>query len=91
MQIVIDLEDELYEQCKNTELTEENEGFDFHIIKSVANGKPLPKGHGRLKDVDWIDDNCDHHYSDRDGSWCYTWRDIDDTPTIVEADKEEKE
>ena len=48
MQIVINIEDELYKQCKNTELTEENEGFDFHIIKAVANGTPLPKGHGRL-------------------------------------------
>ncbi len=49
-EILIRLEDELYEQCKNTKLTEENEGFDFHIIKSVANGIVLPKGHGRLID-----------------------------------------
>lgn len=48
----------------------------------------LPKGHGRLKDVDWIDDNCDGHYSDKDGSWCYAWKDIDNAPTIVEAESE---
>lgn len=50
IEIIVRLEDELYEQCKNTKLTEENEGFDFHIIKSVANGTPLPKGHGDLID-----------------------------------------
>lgn len=49
-EILIRLEDELYEQCKTTELTEKNEGFDFHIIKSVANGTVLPKGHGDLID-----------------------------------------
>lgn len=48
-EILIRLEDELYEQCKNTELTEENEGFDFHIIKSVANGTPLSEELGSVK------------------------------------------
>ena len=57
------------------------------ILKAVKNGTPLPKGHGRLKDVDWIDDNCEVHYSDKDGSWCYAWRDIDNAQTIIEADK----
>ena len=41
MKYIIDLPEELYEQCKNTELTKENEGFDFHIIKTVANGTLL--------------------------------------------------
>ncbi len=88
IELLIRIEDELYEQCKDIKLTEENEGFDYHIIKSVANGTVLPKGHGRLKDVDWIDDNCENHYSDKDGSWCYTWRDIDNAPTIIEAHTE---
>ena len=58
-------------------------------IKALENAVPLPKGHGRLKDVDWIDDNCENHHSDKDGSWCYTWGDIDNAPTIIEADKGE--
>lgn len=58
---------------------------------AIANGTPLPKGHGRLKDIDWIDDNCENHYSDTDGSWCYRWKDIDNAPTIIEADKENKD
>ncbi len=57
----------------------------------VKNGIPLPEGHGRLKDVDWIDDNCEHHCSDTDGSWCYKWKDIEDAPTIVGADNNLRE
>lgn len=52
-EILIRLEDELYEQCKNTELTEENEGFDFHIIKSIANGTPLEEQFEKI--IDKID------------------------------------
>lgn len=76
MQIVIDLPDENY-QVTLTKIMLACRGFN--IIE-------LPKGHGRLKDVDWIDDNCEGHYSDKDGSWCYTWKDIDDAPTIIEKE-----
>ena len=67
-----------------------NENVTETLWQATKNGTPLPKGHGRLKDIDWIDDNCESHHSDIDGSWCYTWRDIDDAPTIIEADKENK-
>lgn len=56
MQIVIDIEDELYEQCKNTKLTEENEGFDFHIIKVVANGTPLPKEQELIDNTEFLNE-----------------------------------
>ncbi len=60
------------------------------MMYSIKNGTPLPKGHGRLKDVDWIDDNCPD-YRTEDGAWCYKWEDIDNAPTIIEADTEHKE
>ena len=63
----------------------------FNVVLAIKNGTPLPKGHGRLKDIDWIDDNCENHYSDTDGSWCYRWKDIDNAPTIIKADKESEE
>lgn len=65
--------------------------FQATIADAIKNGTPLPKGHGRLKDVDWIDDNCALHHSDEDGSWCYTWEDIDSAPTVIKADKEGSE
>ena len=84
MQVVIEIDERYYEIIKN----DVGHGCDFKPFKIIANGTPLPKGHGRLKDVDWIDDNCEDHRSDKDGSWCYVWRDIDSAPTIIEADKE---
>ena len=81
MQIVIDIPDENY-QVTLTKIMLACR--DCSIIE-------LPKGHGRLKDVDWIDDNCENHYSDKDGSWCYAWKDIDSAQTIIEADNAESE
>ena len=80
MQVVIDIPDEDYEYIMNSK------DMNFNVIK---NGTPLPKGHGRLKDIDWIDDNCLDYRTDDDGSWCYKWKDLDDAPTIIEADKED--
>lgn len=88
MKIVIEIDNEHYERIMRLE-----EGVTVYpttlaLYEAVKNGIPLPKGHGRLKDVDWIDDNCEYHHSDKDGSWCYALRDIDNAPTIIEADKE---
>ena len=85
MKIVIDIDEKMYEDCK-TRNTLHYSLYNFSSM--IVNGTPLPKGHGRLKDVDWIDDNCEYHCSDKDGSWCCAWRDIDNAPTIIEADKE---
>lgn len=85
MEIVIDIPKDRYKEILQGDYIPDG-NFRRNMIEAVRNGTPLPKGHGRLKDVDWIDDNCEHHYSDKDGSWCYTWKDIDNTPTIVEAD-----
>ena len=89
IELVFKIPEELYDIIINPQKLETM----YHagkICEAVRNGTPLPKGHGRLKDIDWIDDNCENHYSDTDGSWCYRWKDIDDAPTIIEADKESK-
>ena len=50
MQIVIDIPERTYEQLKF--LREQSfDGFETIIDKAVANGTPLPKGHGRLGDL----------------------------------------
>ena len=96
MQIVIDISEHLYkclqkrmELCVNTE-----------IDSLVANGTPLPKGHGRLIDADYLKDVILLHsyhgnnknivpYSDRKG-YRLRQREIDEAivnaPTILEAD-----
>lgn len=82
MQIVIDIPEDAYKLLKN-------EGVDWlgaeHILNAVANGTPLPKGHGRLKDVDAIMRELSVVSSRPVKSQMYI---IEQAPTVVEADKE---
>lgn len=56
------------------------------ILNTVANGTPLPKGHGRLIDADAFIENeeCCGYIEDMDID---TFNLV--TPTIIEADKEQ--
>lgn len=56
---------------------------DSYIKEAIINGTPLPKGHGRLIDADalwrkWVIDAIGK-------------QEIDDVPTIIEADRESEE
>ena len=61
--------------------------------RRIANGTPLPKGHGRLIDADKL------HHCECKGNFseCDTCLDddlcnlVNDAPTIIEADKAESE
>ena len=77
MQIVIDIPEEEYKLIKyNTA-----ECIAEQVIK---NGTPLPKGHGRLIDADALLESPMKYFGFRD-------IDINNAPTIVEADKENAE
>lgn len=69
MQIVINIPDEAYELLKS------KSELDNIAESIIANGTPLPKGHGRLIDANDVDNHII-------GSV-----DLRDCPTIVEADK----
>lgn len=73
MQIVIDIPEEKYNYVKN----QVAEGIDNPLKVYIANGTPLPKGHGRLIDADDIDSHIVGSVDTRD------------CPTIIDADKEE--
>lgn len=82
IELVIKIPEELYDIIINPQKLETM----YHagkICEAVRNGTPLPKGHGRLKDVDYGLKNCkDEHeieYWDKE------------VPTIIEADKESEE
>jgi hypothetical protein len=51
MKIVIDIPEEAYNLLNN-------EGVDWlgaeHILNAVANGTPVPKGHGKIGDLDAV-------------------------------------
>lgn len=99
IQLLIEIEERLYKNIiDNDKDDEEFEAMDV----AFCNAKPLPKGHGRLIDANYLKDVILLHsfhgndknivpYSDRKG---YRLRDreviggIINAPTIIEADKE---
>lgn len=76
MEIVIKIDDELYEQItvKKEYYLEDGES----LCTAVTNGIPLPKGHGRLIDEEQIPGDSGWDFSDR----------LMLTPTIIKADKD---
>ena len=86
MQIVINMPEEEYNKIK-----ENNCGlFNGRIYQMIRNGAPLQKGHGDLKDINMI-------YNELDGKSFGTAFDyfnaidaVDEAPTIIEADNEDK-
>ena len=101
MQIVIDIDLDTYkEACERTEFSTLLLGYK--LIEAVQNGTPLPKGHGRLGDLDKLytemnngikagmyEDGYENygHINDMDDCLeCVEYAD-----TIIEADKESEE
>lgn len=94
MQIVINIPEVFYEALRNTDeiISGQRSGKTLMsvIFNAVANGTPLPKVHGRLGDLDALEEEI--------SSWGmndYEPLDfidaIDDAPTVIEADKEVEE
>ena len=93
MKIVIDIPESSYRLLQKQARTKIGRENLDEWSEAVLNGTPLPKGHGRLIDADAIkpikapiapltpEDTV--HYE-----WVYMKRWIDQTPTIIEADKE---
>lgn len=52
MQIVIEISEDDYKEVK--EDTYSGTSFENRVFSAIANGTPLPKGHGALIDVDKI-------------------------------------
>ena len=88
MEIIIKMPDHIY----NTVIeTGKFFPYRFNTVKAIKNGTVIPKGHGRLKDIDWINENCEGHRSEEDGSRYYAWKDIDRAQTIIDADTENRD
>ena len=89
MKLIIDISENLY-NFVNTKRPNgcfnEFDKFDtYDISKCIRNGTPLPKGHGDL-----IDEN-DLWFEDIANISCVTQRNVENAPTIIEANKGEKE
>lgn len=84
IELVIKIPEELYEAYKGRPSMLGDAGMDM-IAQAIANGTPLPKNHGRLKDVDELKTAFPCGESVRTECVRAT---IDYAPTIIEADKE---
>jgi hypothetical protein len=91
MQIVIDISEEMYEELKYLDV----HVFTTAVEKAVANGTPLPKGHGKLFDVNDLLDRIglEDNESNREENVgeIVTLEDFDYIPTIIPADTESEE
>ena len=87
IQIVVEIPEEAYNLLKN-------EGVDWlgaeHILNAVANGKPIPSGHGRLKDIDKIERLLDLEKPDNTIAKALK-NIIEGVPTIIESDQNKDE
>lgn len=94
MQIVIDISEEDYKRIS----TIVDMGLGTNIDEAIKNGTPLPKNHGRLIDADKLVYDCSlggggcDHICRCDGCSYNIIREhtINEAPTIIEADKENK-
>lgn len=83
MKLIIDISEEIYERCRKYEL---HCGEAEVIEGAVANGTPLPKGHGQLVDFDEL---CKTYW---DGNYMEIHKDdLQNIQTILKADKESEE
>lgn len=90
IELVIKIPEEIYKNIQGEKfwldsgLTLSN-AYDF-----IKNGTVLPKGHGRLIDADDIKS----YFSDREGgdfTAFHFYDTVENAPTIIEADKAERE
>ena len=85
MKLIIDIPEEEYRKIWILS----KDGIGMALYDWIANGTPLPKGHGRLIDADEIQfENVEFDtYSD----YSRAFDAIDYAPTIIEADVAESE
>ena len=104
MEIVINIPEVYYEALRKTDVIisgqRSGKTLTSVIFDAVANGTPLPKGHGALKDENYLlsilrckeYETCTwRNCSDCNREKCLKRHDVLDAPTIIEADKSESE
>ena len=89
IKLVIKIPEEIYKSSQILDV--KHEDVIQIPLEVIANGTPLPKGHGRLIDADALTYRQTHH-----GNYYTPFELIDrnrlnNAPTIIEADNEEKE
>ncbi len=89
MEMIIKISEKDYNDILNGETKASS--LNYTIFHAIRNGILLPKGHGRLSDVDWVLNKMDttdaqpitpnEHYA-----WDFAQTLFRNAPTIIEAD-----
>ena len=58
-------------------------------LNAIKNGTPLPKGHDRLIDADWVKNTLDIYVINEYNGQFIRRNDIDTIPTVIEGSDEE--
>lgn len=86
MKIVIDIDDARFKDIRRIACVQ-LENYHFKTVEQIiANGTPLPKGHGRLIDADSLKEHKYHDNHRYENAVAIAY--IDWAETIIEADKE---
>ena len=89
MRIVIDIPQDLYDKSKEKGVRSGKTLASLKILGAIANGTPLPKGHGRLIDADELYLSIQTDEQQRLGEHLrYVYDEIQSIYTVLEADKE---
>ena len=89
IELVVKISEEAYRYAKKYNgssmltLREREMGM---CMNAIANGTPLPKGHGRIGDLDAL--RCENTDFDTYNDYCIMFDEIEAAETIIEADKE---
>lgn len=82
MKLIIDVDEKLVCEGFERQFTEEEKDI---LIRAIGHGTPLPKGHGRLKDIDEVERRLD--LDEPDNVIAKALKNIiESVPTIVEAE-----
>lgn len=94
MKIVIDVREDFFQQLCDEVENASNAGIPIGVLEYViANGTPLPKGHGRLIDEKKMLNRLKEWNADKEkdvvewGLYNFALNRIIESPTIIEADK----
>ena len=83
IELAIKIDEDTYKDIKKGKVYSSVRDVPLESVLAIANGTPLPKGHGRLVDLDQM---CEEYW---DGNYMEIHSDdFDNIKTIIEADRE---
>lgn len=90
-QIVIEIDENVFTRLFDNGIEDYEIVNDdlFAIAKSIRKGVVLPKGHGRIGDLDAL--RCENADFDTYNDYCIMFDEIEAAETIIEADTAESE